>query len=84
MPLSSTDPCRLVNFFSFAGLAVDFLANDFLRDLGEVSLQGGIQFLEFRPQRLLDVGRSSLAVRPSLAPRLSGASLKRAIVCIAR
>jgi len=39
MPLSSPDPCRLV----IAGLLMYILANDLLNDLGEVSLQDGIQ-----------------------------------------
>ena len=40
MPLSSPDPRRLVNFLGFAGFAVYFLANDFLRNLREISPQG--------------------------------------------
>ena len=70
--LSSPDPCRLVNFLGFAGFAVYFLANDFLRDLGEIGHQGGIQLLEFRPQRLLDKAFGSfdhdgLTVHPRMA-----------------
>jgi hypothetical protein len=72
MPLSSPDPCWLVNFLGFAGFAVYFLANDFLRDLGEIGHQGGIQLLEFRPQRLLDealgaLDHDGLTVRPLVA-----------------
>ena len=33
-PLSSPDPSRFVNFLGFAGLAVHFLANYLLGDLG--------------------------------------------------
>ena len=45
---------RLINLLGIARFAVHFLANDFLRDLGEISRQSGIQFLEFRPRRSLD------------------------------
>jgi hypothetical protein len=76
-------PTRWPTASRIAGFAVYFLANDFLRDLGEISLQGGIQLLEFRPQRLLDEALGSfnhdgLTVHPRMAEwsQACGATIK--------
>jgi hypothetical protein len=44
MPLSSPDP-SLVNFLGFADIAVYFLMNDLLGDLGEIRHQGAFNSL---------------------------------------
>ena len=52
--MSSSDPPWFGDFIGFAGLAMHFLANDPLCDVGEIGRQCGVELLELGPQHPVD------------------------------